>query len=161
LEAVDVDVRLGQADGALYNPVYLVENTTAQGRYTISALSTNPAPSFNGTGIIATMTFRVIGMGNSVLALQSQLYDHPPPDGESQPIVHATVDGSFHGIVPEFPNAIFVLTAVILTGTVAICSMKRRARSSLHSTKKFVFLNPEQNLLVEKKTKKTAGKKNE
>lgn len=161
LEAADIDVRLGQTDGALYNPVYIVENTTEQGKYTISASSTNPAPSFNGTGIVITLTFRVIGMGNSVLALESQLYDHPSPDEVSQPIAHSTLDGSFHGIVPEFPDVILMLTAVILMSAVAIYFVKCKGSNSSYGTKKPVFFNVEQNLLVVSKTKKLAGKKNE
>jgi len=49
------------ADGVLWNPFLKVKDTVtkASGTYEIAYTSMNPAPSFNGTGTVFTMTFRV------------------------------------------------------------------------------------------------------
>ena len=106
------DVRFGESDGVLFNPIYIAENLTFDGSYYLSATSTNPAPSFNGSGNIAKLTFRVLALGETKIDLQTQLYDYPPPDRDprmSLPIAHTTIDGIFSGIVPEFPNAAIFL----------------------------------------------------
>jgi len=111
------DVRFGESDGVLFNPIYIAENLTVDGSYYLSATSTNPAPSFNGNGNIAKLTFRVLVLGETKIDLQTQLYDYPPPDRDprtSLPIVHTTIDGIFSGIVPEFPNAATFLVSFIL-----------------------------------------------
>lgn len=105
-------VRFGESDGVLFNPIYIAENLTFDGSYYLSATSTNPAPSFNGSGNIAKLTFRVLALGETKIDLQTQLYDYPPPDRDprmSLPIAHTTIDGIFSGIVPEFPNAAIFL----------------------------------------------------
>lgn len=111
------DVRFGESDGVLFNPIYIAENLTFDGSYYLSATSTNPAPSFNGSGNIAKLTFRVLALGETKIDLQTQLYDYPPPDRDprmSLPIAHTTIDGIFSGIVPEFPNAVIFLVSFIL-----------------------------------------------
>lgn len=117
LTLVNLEVQLGQNGGVLNAPVYIAENSTQGSRFTISATSTSPAPSFNGTGNIARMNFSVVGIGACELDLQTQLYDYPPPDRDprlSLPIAHADVDGSFQSVIPEFPGyLVFVATAVL------------------------------------------------
>jgi hypothetical protein len=111
------DVRFGESDGVLFNPIYIAENLTVDGSYYLSATSTNPAPSFNGNGNIAKLTFRVLALGETKIDIQTQLYDYPPPDRDprtSLPIVHTTIDGIFSGIIPEFPNAAIFLVFFIL-----------------------------------------------
>jgi len=128
LEATNIDVRVAKSDGVLYSPIFTVEDTLVQkeGKYLYAATSTTPAPSFNGSGNIVRITFKVTDFGNSTLNLESQLYDYPPPDRWpriSLPIDHSTIDGSFT-IVPEFPNNI-ILLFVAVTALLAIIISKR------------------------------------
>lgn len=98
LEPVNIDIRLGEMDGVLRNPIYIAQNSTQKGKYLAAATSIAPAPSFNGSGNIVRLTFRVINSGDSKLHVETQLYDYPPPDREpriSLPIDHITVDGNF------------------------------------------------------------------
>jgi hypothetical protein len=118
LALVNVEVQLGQDGGVLNAPIYVAENSTQGSRYTVSATSTNPAPSFNGTGNIVRLNFSVIGLGTSELDLQTQLYDYPPSDRDprlSLPITHADVDGLFQSAIPEFPSHLVLVAALMLT----------------------------------------------
>jgi len=135
LKAVGIDVRLGQSDGVLNNPIYNppVENSTQEGKYVLVDLSYNPAPSFNGTGNIVRITFSVINPGTCTLALESQLYDRPQPnDGSSQPIDHTTLSGSFNTpVTPEFPSFALLLIATVLISSAIVFSKKIRSKSLL------------------------------
>jgi len=125
LALVNVEVQLGQDGGVLNAPIYVAENSTQGSRYTVSATSTNPAPSFNGTGNIVRLNFSVIGLGTSELDLQTQLYDYPPSDRDphlSLPITHADVDGLFQSVIPEFPNYLVLVAALVLTLFSAVLS---------------------------------------
>ena len=117
LTLVNTEVQLGQNGGVLNAPVYIADNSTQGSRYTVSATSTSPAPSFNGTGNIVRMNFSVVGTGACKLDLQTQLYDYPPPDRDprlSLPIAHIDVDGFLQSVIPEFPSYIvFVATAML------------------------------------------------
>jgi hypothetical protein len=119
LEIARVDVRVGQAGGALYSSVYIVENSTTDSQYTLAATSVAPAPPFNGTGTAATITFRVKDHGNSSLSVTSQLYDFPPPDRDprvSLPIEHTTLGSTFEETIPEIgslPLLAFLIVAVV------------------------------------------------
>jgi len=111
LEAVNIDVRLGQTDGVLHNPIYTAENSTQKGKYVLAVSSMTPAPPFNGSGNIVRITFNGTNYGNSTLHLETELYDWPPPEREpriSWPIEHITIDGVFI-VIPEFPDAIIIL----------------------------------------------------
>jgi hypothetical protein len=127
LELEQVDIRVGQSDGVLHNPVSIVENATQNGMYTLSALSSTPAPSFNGTGNVVKLTFKATGSGDSKLDLESQLYDYPPLDRDpriSEPIPHTTIDGFYSGVLPEIPSSI-VLMAVLVLATLAVLVLKK------------------------------------
>jgi hypothetical protein len=126
LEPVNIDIRLNETDGVLYNPIYTAENSTQKGKYILVATSMNPAPPFNGSGNIVKVTFNVTNSGNSILHLETQLYDYPPPDREpriSFPIEHTTIDGSF-SVIPEFPSIIIPLLFMVLTIFAVILSKK-------------------------------------
>ena len=86
-------------DGVLWNPVISVMNevNTTAGTYWIVYTSRWPAPSFNGTGTVFTMTFSVIRHpvqpepdANITLELYST--DLSAPD--AQPIPHTTQNGT-------------------------------------------------------------------
>jgi hypothetical protein len=131
LEIVEVDVRVGQADGALCSSVYIAENSTADSQYALAAMSVAPAPSFNGTGTAATITFRVKDHGNSSLSATSELYDFPPPDRyprESLPIEHATLGSMFEETVPEIGGPSMLVTLMALTFFIAVLFLRKRGR---------------------------------
>ncbi|MBS7620887.1 hypothetical protein KEJ32_02020, partial [Candidatus Bathyarchaeota archaeon] len=124
LQLVSVDIRLGvnsNHDGVLYEPFINITQENI-GEYIIGATSYTPAPPFNGSGNIIRITFEGIDNGESIIELETKLYDYPPPDRkprESLPIPHTTIDGNVT-IIPEFSNmiilAIFlILATVILT----------------------------------------------
>ena len=107
LEVTNVDVRLGvetYSDGVLHEadsslPLFIVENNITQtlDQYRLVAISMNPAPSFNGSGNIVKITFNPLSLGDSILDLESQLSDYPPPDRDpriSFPIDHTTLDST-------------------------------------------------------------------
>jgi hypothetical protein len=99
--------------GVLYSPVQPVKNTVndAQGYYNLAFSSMNPAPSFNGSGTIFTITLKVLAYGKSALAFTSVKLAGlglPPP-----PIDYESHDGLFINFVPPpaklsvDPNKIF------------------------------------------------------
>ena len=129
LQLVDVDIRLGvqsHPDGVLYEPIFnITEEDT--GKFTIAATSYNPAPSFNGSGNIMRMTFHAIDIGESVIDLETKLYDYPPPDREpreSLPIPHTTIDGTVNAVIPEIPNTITLITLFIIVTIILVFLMK-------------------------------------
>jgi hypothetical protein len=135
LEIAEINVRVGQADGALYSSVYIAENSTADSQYTLAATSVAPAPPFNGTGTAVTITFRVKDHGNSSLSATSQLYDFPPPDRyprESLPIEHITLGSTFEETVPEIGGPLMLMTLAL---TVFIVVLFLRKRGSLAGQK--------------------------
>lgn len=126
LEIAEVDVRVGQAGGALYSSVYVVENSTTDSQYVLAATSVAPAPPFNGTGTAATITFRVKDHGNSSLSVTSQLYDFPPPDRDprvSLPIEHTALGSMFEETIPEIgslPLLAFLIVAAVSTAVLCL-----------------------------------------
>ena len=143
LHVVSVDLRLGaesHPDGVLHEPppVFIAKNNVTQerGEYLLAATSVAPAPSFNGTGNIARITFDVVSHGDSKLNLETQLYDYPPPDREpriSLPIEHITIDGFFE-IIPEFPITTMLLVLFMISTIVAVAFSKSYLRRFLSIT---------------------------
>jgi len=131
LEVVNVDIRLGQADGVLHNSTYIAENSTQEGKYVLAATSIAPAPSFNGSGNIVRVTFNVTNLGDSKLDLETQLYDYPPPDREpriSWPIEHIIIDGLVN-VIPEFPQIIILSLLMVLMIFVVILPRRFNEKS--------------------------------
>ncbi len=122
LQVVSVDLRLGvksHPDGVLHespSPIFIMENnvTQDQGMYRLAATSVAPAPSFNGSGNIVRITFNVTNLGDSVLDLETQLWDRPPPDQGSSPIAHITIDGSL-SVISEFLDGIILLLFLLVS----------------------------------------------
>jgi len=131
LKPVNVDVRLGQTDGVLYNPIYIVENSTLEGKYVLAATSYSPAPSFNGSGNIVRITFNVTNLGDSKLDLETQLWDRPPPNDVSSPIYHTTIDG-FVNAIPEIPSITILTILIIIATLVVLLSKKILKKTSSH-----------------------------
>jgi Cohesin domain len=133
LTLVNCEIQLGQEGGALNPPIYIAENSSQGSKYTISATSTNPAPSFNGTGIIVRLNFSVLSIGTCKLDLQTQLYDYPPPDRDprlSLPIAHEDIDGVFQGVIPEFPHSLFFVITALLTLSMTLLSKRISSRNN-------------------------------
>ncbi|MEM2112301.1 MAG: cohesin domain-containing protein [Candidatus Bathyarchaeia archaeon] len=124
LQLVSIDIRLGvnsYPDGVLYEPFMNITQENI-GEYIIGATSYNPAPPFNGSGNIIRMTFQAIDNGESILDLETKLYDYPPPDREpreSLPIPHTTIDGAVI-IIPEFSNIILAIILILVTMLILI-----------------------------------------
>lgn len=101
IKLVEINVKLGvetHSDGILHEPIFIAKNQTDndKGEYSIAGTSTEPAPPFNGSGNIVTLTFMVINSGSCPLNIETKLADWPPPDREpriSQPIPHMTISG--------------------------------------------------------------------
>jgi len=157
LDIAKIDVRLGLADGALYNPILPIENSTQEGKYVLAATSYKPAPPFNGTGNIVTVTFNVKNPGTSSLNLEAQLADYSPDTGSS-PIDHSTINGTFNSIIPEMPNIAILLVFATLTAAVAVFSQRILSRTRpkrVQSRSRQLG----QNLLVKEKGTRYAGKR--
>jgi len=129
LKIQNVNLRLGvesYADGVLHQvagtDIFVEENNAdqANGEYHLVATSVAPAPSFSGSGTIASITFNVTDIGHSELILTTELGDYNPSG--SNLIDHTDVNGSVDSVIPAFPRAttislvlIFVITTIVLS----------------------------------------------
>jgi hypothetical protein len=86
------------SDGVLWNPIIPIEdevNTTA-GTYWIAYASRWPAPSFNGSGTVFTMTFQIISQPvqpQPDANITLQLYSTDLSNNVGAPIPHTSEDG--------------------------------------------------------------------
>jgi hypothetical protein len=116
LKHVSHQVRIPVAtypDGVLHEPYLPVRDTVndTSGTYNAAFSSMAPAPSFNGSGTVFTITFKVLAYGQSALAFTSvKLANHEVPP---TPIPFETHNGNFVNFVPPpaklyvDPNKIF------------------------------------------------------
>jgi hypothetical protein len=127
----NVNLRLGvesHPDGILHETtsaeIFVQNNTMNQenGEYHLVATSVAPAPSFSGSGNIATLSFNVTHVGHSDLILMSELGDYNP--SRSNLIDHTDVDGSVDSVIPEFPSAIAIGIIVVLVTAAAVVYMR-------------------------------------
>ncbi len=142
LALVNVDVRLGQPDGVLYEQLLIPPNSnvTQPGSYSLAATSEKPAPPFNGSGTIVKLTFEVLTSTNSSLDLESQLYDYIPPNRDppiSLPIDHTTIGGLFGTSVPEttsnpLPIILLVILVLLALSILAIVVNASRKKTKSH-----------------------------
>lgn len=145
LQLINVDIRLGvdsHPGGVLYEPFLNItqENT---GEFIIGATSYTPAPPFNGSGNIMSMTFRVINIGESIIDLETKLYDYPPPDREpreSMPIPHTTIDGTINAIIPEISSTTSLIILFILLTIISIV-LRRAQENTRFSRQNFSEMN--------------------
>jgi hypothetical protein len=145
LQLINVDIRLGVSshpDGVLYEPFLNITQENV-GEFIIGATSYTPAPSFNGSGNIMSMTFRVINVGESIIDLETKLYDYPPPDREpreSMPIPHTTIDGTINAIIPEiFSTTTFIILLILLT--IILIVLRRAQENTRFSRQNFSEMN--------------------
>lgn len=111
--------------GVLHKNVLIIRDTVdaASGSYRLAAASMAPAPSFNGSGTIFTMTFKVIGIGRTLLKIYScDLAErHTPPQPPPPPIPHDRIHGYFSNFV--VPKAkIYVAPPRIVNNSLTPCS---------------------------------------
>jgi hypothetical protein len=146
-------------------PIDVIDDAALQstGQYHLLATSTGSASSFNGSGTIATLTFRIISTGSTGLALTSELSDHPAAGGTANLIVHTDTADSVSAVasgpstsvsptpastvvssttpqpstsVPEFSNiALIALFIIFLSATMVTFSTKMLKSKSMLSTK--------------------------
>jgi len=126
LNLVTVDVRLGRADGILYNstayPLLKLQNETfqQQGKYVLAESSQAPAPSFNGSGNVVRLTFNVSRVGSCELSLEAKLASNIITDTGAAPIAHTTINGFFGPIeIVAYPETISVGDTVTISGLIA------------------------------------------
>jgi len=131
LTVQNIDIRLGVEsfpDGVLHEAtsadIFIQENTVDQenGEYHLVATSVAPAPSFSGSGNIASLTFNVTSIGQSELILITELADYNPSG--SSLIDHTDVNGALDSVIPEFPSAISIILTLILVTATAVCSKR-------------------------------------
>jgi hypothetical protein len=131
----NVNLRLGAesyADGVLHETasaeIFVQENIIDQenGEYHLVATSVAPAPSFSGSGTLASIAFNVTDVGHSDLILTSELADYNPSG--SNFIDHTDVNGSVDSVIPEFPSAT-VISLVLILGITTIVLSKRLGKS--------------------------------
>jgi hypothetical protein len=108
---------LHEASGS---PIIVEEDNSSQeiGEYRLVATSQGTADSFNGSGVVATLTFNVTSLGHSELGLTSELADHPLiGETTSEFIAHNDVGGSVDAAaISEFPEvALLMLLAIFVT----------------------------------------------
>lgn len=127
LEMVNADVRLGvesHPDGVLHNlssakiSIYKNEILQDQGKYVLAGSSTNPAPSFNGSGNIVRVTFNVSTLGSCNLSLvESKLASNKMTLTGVAPIPHITIDGFFGPIqIIALPKTVTVGEKINISG---------------------------------------------
>ncbi len=114
---VGVDEHFG---GILNGKVLLVANNISQyGTYKITAASMPPAPTFNGTGTVASLEFRVIAEGTSKLELSAVLAS-AASTGKSTAIDRITADGFFGNTAPfDWQTPALIASAIIVIALLA------------------------------------------
>lgn len=154
LQVLNVDTRLGveaYLDGVLHGnslsydagsmvsgDILVKENITDQetGEYHIAAACVGIGDSFNGSGTIAILTFKVLTMGHSELTLLSELADRPVADETiSTPIDHTDISGSVDVVIPEFPSITIVIVLLASVAATLLYSKKtlKKNQSQVHA----------------------------
>jgi len=146
LRLINVELWLGQYGGVLNNPIYIVENSSQQNKYALSATSVPSASPFNGTGNIVCMNFSVASVGTCTLDLQTQLYDYPPLDRDprlSFPIPHTDIDGSFNAPISELSTLgqVLALAALICVTAFSISNKKKRSNTNVPAHRRYTRQN--------------------
>ncbi|MGA3111771.1 MAG: cohesin domain-containing protein [Candidatus Bathyarchaeia archaeon] len=86
---ITTDINSLQSGGLYYNT-----SLSTSSEYRLFATSAGTAQPFSGSGTLATLTFTVIGTGQSPLTLSSTLTDHPQSGETSNPITHNDLSGT-------------------------------------------------------------------
>ena len=115
--------------------VIITQDTASQetGEFHIVAASSSPSPSFNGSGIVATLTFNVTSVGHSGLNLSGQLADHPLSGDNSQEISAEYKTGSVDAVIPEFPQVTLLVILIALV-TISVLFSKKLLKKKRSET---------------------------
>jgi hypothetical protein len=114
-------------------PIEIVANEASQdaAQYHLSATSTGSStPIFNGDGTIATVTFKVAGIGSTGLGLEGVEISQLPPDGEAILVVPSTTVDPTATAVPEFPTTIIIVLLMTAATATVLISAKMLKRNS-------------------------------
>ena len=128
LELIAADAQLGVDEhpaGVLHNPISIYKNESSQkqGKLIIAGSSVSPAPSFNGSGIIAKITFKVTHVGSCELIIEAQLASNIIPPGSTSvaPIAYTPLDGFYYPIeITASPKNVNLYENISITGRVAL-----------------------------------------
>ena len=126
LEAINVSHYLGVEDypyGVLHKnlTIYKIEVCQEKGTFKLVASSISPALPFNGNGTLATITFRVIGFGNSDLTIRAELASNIQTPEGVKPINHIEVNGRYYPIrISVTPKAADLGQNINISGDLAI-----------------------------------------
>lgn len=114
LDIVQVDIK-----SFLKEPTYTVadEMNETEGWYSLAVTSLAEPPGKSGSGTLATITFKVTGLGNCTL----DLYDDILVNSKAEEISHRTIDGEFTTSErPEEPSTPFPVEKIALVIVIAI-----------------------------------------
>ncbi len=116
--------------------IYFNTSLSTANEFRLFATSVAPADSFNGSGIVATLTFNIVGSGQSNLVLTSILADHPEPgETTSEEITHEDVSGQVQAApIPEFPQiALLLVAGACATGTMILARKRFKRLTNIAS----------------------------
>jgi hypothetical protein len=129
--------------------IYYNTSLSTSTEYHLFATSSAPSQSFSGSGIIVTLTFKVLAAGQSPLTLTSTLADMPAADQSSEPIVHNDVSGlvttpgysapsptstASPTSTPEFPTVAVLVIIVALASVAIVVAVRRVTKSTAKKT---------------------------
>jgi len=128
LKIINVSYYLGVEDypfGVLHKNeeliVYKNETDQEAGIFRLAASSVYPAPSFNGSGTVATINFQVIGFGNSDLTLGAELASNIQTPEGVKPINHLEINGHYYPIrISVTPKTANMGQNISISGELAI-----------------------------------------
>jgi hypothetical protein len=114
--------------------VYANTSLSTESEFHLIASSEAPAPSYNGTGTIATLTFNVTALGHSDINLLSDITDHPEAGETSEEIIHFDYSNAINATtIPEFPGTA-VLALLMICATVAVLLSRNQIRKKTQKT---------------------------
>ena len=124
LKLTNLDVRLGEPDGVLYGEIFSPYGDNCsicyENKCIITGTSESPAPSFNGSGTIARLTFNVTNVGSCELNLKSELASNLMTPTGVAPIPHTTINGFFGPIeIKVSPKTVTIGENVNVSGCIA------------------------------------------
>jgi hypothetical protein len=110
-------------------PIDIEDNTQSAGQYHLLATSTgSTTPSFSGSGTIATITFKILSVGDADLQLDAELATRGS-DGSVNLVEPTTSVDPVIAVVPEFPQiALVVGLLVAATATVVLATRMQKRK---------------------------------
>ncbi len=114
-------------DNAQSGQIFVEEERNA-GNYGLIAQSIGSSTNaFSGSGTIATLTFKVEGVGDAQLSLESELSNKATADQNANLIDHQDIANPINAVIPEFPT-LAVIAVLITVATAALVVTSRRLK---------------------------------